>query len=98
MRFTPLDTDHDGGGHFVFSMPIDSVMAERLERIRLSGPEGQVEVGRASNGQVLTVVTDVASGRIQSISREANPQLLLSPGVAVRVSDGVRTRTLGVRR
>lgn len=98
LRFAPAQTDHDGRRHFVFSLPIDPVTAEGLERIRLSGPEGRVEVGRAAAGQALTVVTDAASGLIKSISREQNPQLLLSSDVAVRVSDGVRTRTLGVRQ
>jgi hypothetical protein len=98
VRFAPAQTDHDGTRHFVFSLPIDSAMVARLDRIRLSGPEGRVEVGRARAGQSLTVVTDVVSGLIKSISREQNPQLLLSSEVAVRVSDGVRTRTLGVRR
>ena len=98
LRFAPAQTDHDDDRHFVFSLPIDTSTADRLDRITLSGPEGRVEVGRAATGQALTVVTDVASGLIRSISREGNTRLSSSSDLTVRVSDGVRTRTLPVRR
>jgi hypothetical protein len=95
LSFSTTDTDHDGGGHFLFSLPAELAAADRLDAIILSGPEGQVEIASDPDVEALTVVTDRGSGRIRSILRGSTPEIPIPSDVNVRISDGVRTRSVG---
>ena len=68
LDFTPGE-DAYGGKHFFFLVPIESEWEESLERIILSGPEGQVAVDREDD-RAITVVTERGSGRIRAILRD----------------------------
>jgi len=96
-NFSTTDTDH-GGGHFLFSLPAELAAVDRLDAIILSGPEGQVEIAHDSGVEALTVVTDRGSGRIRSILRGRTLEAPISGDVNLRISDGVRTRSVrGIR-
>ena len=62
---TPLA---DGGGSFVFFVPYAPEWADNLDRMVLTGPEGEYTVTRDGEPQ-MAVVTDRSSGRIRAIIR-----------------------------
>jgi len=95
LSFSTTETDHGGGGHFLFSLPAELAAADRLDAIILSGPEGQVEIASDPGVEALTVVTDRGSGRIRSILRGSTLEIPIPSDVNVRISDGVRTRSVG---
>jgi hypothetical protein len=97
LSFSMTDTDH-GGGHFLFSLPAELAAVDRLDAITLSGPEGRVEIARDPGVEALTVVTDRGSGRIRGILRGRTLEVPISGDVNLRISDGVRTRSVrGIR-
>ena len=51
-----------------------------------------MELGEGVSTPGLAVITDRQTGRIQSILRNWDETDLLSPGVDVLITDGVRTR------
>ena len=67
LSFSPTPLAY-GGGSFVFFVPYESEWADNLNRVVLSGPEGQYTMTRDGEPQ-MAVVTSRSSGRIQSIIR-----------------------------
>ena len=65
--FTPTPLEYGGGG-FVFFVPWEAGWAGSLDRIVLSGPEGEATVTR-SGEPAMAVITDPSTGRIQAIIR-----------------------------
>ena len=68
LSFTPGE-DQYGNKYFFFTIPIEADWADSLERITLTGPEGEVTVG-SDDQRSLTIVTDPATGRIRAILRD----------------------------
>ena len=68
LSFTPGE-DVDGNKYFLFTIPIEEDWQDSLERITLTGPEGEVTLDD-SDPRSLTVVTDPATGRIRAILRD----------------------------
>ena len=68
LSFTPGE-DVDGNKYFLFTIPIEEDWENSLERITLTGPEGEVTVD-SSDRRAITVVTDPATGRIRAILRD----------------------------
>ena len=63
---TPLA---DGGGSFVFFVPYEPEWAGNLDRMVLTGPEGEYAVTRDGESR-MAVVTDRATGRVRAIVRD----------------------------
>ena len=77
LDFTPTEDEH-GGRHFFFTVPIEAGWEDALERVMLTGPEGEAYVDQA-DGRRITVVTDPGTGRLRAILRDwegALPQAL----------------------
>ena len=92
LDFMPTEDGH-GGGHFFFAVPIEAGWDEALERITLTGPEGEVYVDRADEHRV-TVVTEPGTGRLRAILRDwegALPDALRDEaGLEVSMTRGLR--------
>ena len=73
LSFTPGE-DVDGNKYFLFAIPIEDDWEDTLERITLTGPEGEVTVD-GNDPRSLTVVTDPATGLIRAILRDWNRAL-----------------------
>ena len=73
VSFTPGE-DKYGNKYFFFAVPIEGDWEAALERITLTGPEGEVSVDR-NDPRSLTIVTDPATGRIRAILRDWNQAL-----------------------
>jgi len=85
---TPLK---DGGGSFVFFIPYESEWADNLDRIVLTGPEGEYTMTREGEPR-MAVVTSRSSGRIRSIVRNWDGEPI--PGeeaASVTITRGVPT-------
>ena len=80
LAFTPGE-DKFGDKYFFFTVPIEADWAESLDRLTLTGPEGTVTVN-ATDEQALSIVTDPATGRIQSILRDWDDVLPATIGLA----------------
>ena len=78
LSFTPTPLA-DGGGSFLFFIPYESEWADNLDRIVLTGPEGEYTVTRGSEPR-MAVVTDRSTGRIRAIIRDWDGEPL--PGEA----------------
>ena len=78
LSFTPAPLAY-GGGSFVFFVPYESEWADNLDRIVLTGPEGEYAVTRGSEPR-MAVVTGRSSGRIRAIIRDWDGEPL--PGEA----------------
>ncbi|MXX36142.1 MAG: hypothetical protein F4Z50_15490, partial [Gemmatimonadetes bacterium] len=68
LDFMPGEDGH-GGRHFFFMVPIEPDWEDSLDRIVLTGPEGQVAVDREDE-RAITVVTERGTGRIRAILRD----------------------------
>ena len=68
LSFTPGE-DVDGNKYFLFTVPIEEDWEDTLERITLTGPEGEVAVDDG-DPRSLTVVTDPDTGLIRAILRD----------------------------
>ena len=68
LDFAPSEDGH-GGKHFFFAVPIEAGWADALERITLTGPEGQAYVDRTDESRI-TVVTEPGTGRLRAILRD----------------------------
>ena len=68
LSFTPGE-DVDGNKYFLFTIPIEDDWEHTLERITLTGPEGEVTLD-SSDQRSLTVVTDPTTGLIRAILRD----------------------------
>ena len=73
LSFTPGEDEY-GNKYFFFALPIEADWEVALDRITLSGPEGEVSVDR-NDPRSLTIVTDPATGRIRAILRDWNQGL-----------------------
>lgn len=82
--------DH-GGGHFMFVLPYDRARDGTLERIVLSGPEGEAVM--TSGSGLTAIVRDRSTGKVRAIVRNwtgsaarrtnADADVLLSDGLPV---------------
>ena len=98
LAFTPGE-DKYGNKYFFFTIPIEDDWEQSLERITLTGPEGEVTVD-GDDPRSLTIVTDPATGRIRAILRDWNRPLPAALGdtggldvVTTRgIVDAVRSR------
>ena len=83
---TPLEF---GGGGFVFFVPWEADWADSLDRIVLTGPEGDYTLTR-DGSPAMAVVTDPSTGRIQAIVRDWEGGPLPGEGTAnVTVTRGI---------
>ena len=73
LSFKPGE-DQYGNKYFLFAVPIEADWEDSLERITLTGPEGEVTVDQ-NDPRSLTIVTDPATGRIRAILRDWNQAL-----------------------
>ena len=73
LSFTPGE-DKYGNKYFFFAVPIEADWEGSLERITLTGPEGEVTVDQ-TDPRSLTIVTDPVTGRIRAILRDWNQPL-----------------------
>ena len=86
--FTPDPVDH-GGGHFMFAVPYDPERDGTLERVVLSGPEGEYVLGPSSESP-MAIITNRASGQIRAILRDwAGGFNLVDGDTEIMVSDGL---------
>ena len=65
LSFTPGE-DVYGNKYFLFTIPMEGDWENTLDRITLTGPEGEVTVDN-SDPRTITVVTDPDTGRIRAI-------------------------------
>ena len=86
--FTPDPVDH-GGRQFLFAVPYDHVHDGPLDRVVLSGPEGEVALGPGS-ARPMAIITDRATGQVRGILRDwIGGFNLVSADVEIMVSDGL---------
>ena len=86
--FTPTPLEFGGGG-FVFFIPWEADWADTLDRIVLTGPEGEYTLTR-SGAPAMAVVTDPSTGRIQAMIRNWDGGPLPGEGTAnVTITRGI---------
>ena len=68
LSFIPGE-DKYGNKYFFFTVPMQADWEDSLERITLTGPEGEVTVDR-DDPRSLTIVTDPSTGQIRAILRD----------------------------
>ncbi|MDE2796874.1 MAG: M66 family metalloprotease [Gemmatimonadota bacterium] len=88
LAFAPTPLEYGGGG-FVFFVPWDADWADSLDRIVLSGPEGEDTLKRDGT-PAMAVVTDPSTGRIQAMIRSWDGGPLPGEGTAtVTITRGI---------
>ena len=68
LSFSPIPLDH-GGSSFLFFIPYQSEWADNLERMVLTGPEGEYTLTRDGEPE-MAVLTDPVTGRLRAIVRD----------------------------
>ena len=68
LDFMPTEDEY-GGRHFFFTVPIHAGWEDALERVMLTGPEGQAYVDQTDERQI-TVVREPGTGRLRAILRD----------------------------
>ena len=88
--FTPGE-DQYGDRYFLFAIPAGRDWEASLERIVLTGPEGEA-VAAATDGRTVTVYTDRATGRVRGILRDwrGAPPAALGPVEALEATTTYR--------
>lgn len=86
--FTPTPLEF-GGGDFLFALPYDAELNGALERVVLSGPEGEFVLGPSTTSP-MAIITNRDNGQVRAILRNWNGGLnLLDGNTEVMVSDGL---------
>lgn len=89
--FTPIPIEH-GGAHFNFAVPYDPDRDGVLERVVLSGPEGEVELGQSTTPP-MAIIIDRGSGQVRAIRRDWNGAAAVADGdIDILVSNGLPGR------
>ena len=87
-EFTPTPLEF-GGGHFLFAVPFDRDRDGTLERVVLSGPEGEFTLGPGSTSP-MAIITDRDSGQVRAILRDWSGGFTrLEGNTEIQVSDGL---------
>ena len=68
LSFSPVPLDH-GGSSFLFFIPYQHEWADNLERMLLTGPEGEYALTRDGEPE-MAVLTDPVTGRLRAIVRD----------------------------
>ena len=88
LSFTP-DPVEFGGGQFLFAVPYDPERDGALQRVVLSGPEGEYVLGPSSESP-MAIITNRATGQVRAIVRDWNGGFNLVDGdTEIMVSDGL---------
>ncbi len=98
LAFAPGE-DKFGDKYFFFAIPIEDGWPRALERVTLTGPEGEATID-ADAERAISVVTDRATGRVRAILRDLNSPLPAALGRAGdlevatfrSIADALRTR------
>lgn len=78
-----------GGGDFLFAVPFDAELDGALERVVLTGPEGEFVLGPSSTSP-MAIITDRVSGQVRAIVRDWNGIFaLVDQNTEIMVSDGL---------
>ena len=86
--FTPTPLEF-GGGDFLFALPYDAALNGALERVVLSGPEGEFTLGPSSTGP-MAIIINRDNGQVRAILRNWNGGLnLLDGDTEIMVSEGL---------
>ena len=86
--FTPTPLEF-GGGDFLFTVPYDAESNGALERVVLSGPEGEFVLGPSST-RPMAIITNRDNGQVRAILRNWNGGLnLLDENTEIVFSDGL---------
>lgn len=86
--FTPDPVEH-GGAHFMFAVPYDPERDGTLERVVLTGPDGEFTL-RAGSTPPMAIITNRATGQVRAILRDWNGGFNRVGGdIEIMVSDGL---------
>ena len=86
--FSPSETEH-GGASFRFNIPYDPERDGAIESVVLSGPDGEVTLGRSSTPP-MAIIRDRATGQVRAIlSNWAGDLGLVGGDVEIMVSEGL---------
>ena len=86
--FTPTPLEF-GGGDFLFAVPYNAESDGALERVVVSGPEGEFTLGPSSTGP-MAIIINRDNGQVRAILRDWNGGLGLVDGnTEILVSDGL---------
>lgn len=86
--FTPTPLEF-GGGDFLFALPYDAESDGTLERVVVSGPEGEFALGPSSTSP-MAIIINRDNGQVRAILRDWNGGLGLVDGnTEILVSDGL---------
>ena len=86
--FTPDPVEY-GGGQFLFAVPYDSAQDGTLERIVLSGPEGEFVLTSGST-RAMAIITNRTTGQVRAVVRDWSGGFNIVDGdTYIMVSDGL---------
>ncbi|MCY3548281.1 MAG: M66 family metalloprotease [Gemmatimonadetes bacterium] len=86
--FSPDPVEH-GGAHFFFTVPHDPDRDGAIERVVLTGPEGEHTL-RAGSTPPMAIITNRATGQVRAILRDWDGRLnRLDGDTEIMVSDGL---------
>ena len=86
--FSPSETEH-GGANFRFNVPYDPERDGAIESVVLSGPDGEVTLGRSSTPP-MAIIRDRATGQVRAILNNWAGDLGRVGGdVEIMVSEGL---------